>query len=1194
MRRVIGLVVLVAIVIVAVLAWRGSHDEESVPIAREPVVRETEPVRHRADTRVGAGRTGSIVGRVVDDENDAGIAGHAVSLLRDGEQVAQATTDAWGAFELGDVPPGVAHEVRVAAEGCATLHVPSIAVVPGERRDIGDLVLGPTRALRLLVTDENAAPVPGAVAQVYRELRWGWGGTESSRVDPFPEPIVTVPLDEQGRATVDVPAREVLTVAVSAPGHARVVEALIHMLLSADNELRFVLPKAERLEGIVVDAAGRPIAGAVVLARRRPRVWDSHHGERADSAALWHRTTSAADGTFAFDRLPPGTIDVVHGRSGGVLFGLQSVAVPAVDHVRLVVGSEVTVRGRVIDVDGGDPVAAVVVAYQCGHVAATVVADAQGRWTLPPIPAGAPLSVMPRPPSGWRLSSSREAWGRALLEGESPELEIVLRRAATLSGTVTWSDGAAPHAIVRAITLPSDRQRGFRTATATADAHGRYHMDDVAPGRVAVVAVPAEGGNRAMREIDDTVLEADDPSDVNAVELRPGEQGTIDVTALLPVDFEPRVRETAVQEIETSLGGRRVRVRGRVTTSDGVTLRGLQVFAEDGEGDQHPVSLRRDFLWRDLATVTADGHFDTAVELYSDSERFFVAAVDARHEVTTATVELDPSRDAEGYSVDVVLRPLPIISGHVTSEGTAVAGAAILLKGTQVASTDSDGAFSIPASSGYAEVAVIADGFVRAEIDDLYPPLDEPLTFELEAARSLSGTVVDAAGEPVGDVIIRPVDEDGELTAAYVHQWHSIQPTTPVTGPDGRFHLTELPEGAVWIELVGRTAAMSRAATVIAGPFGPGDEDVRIVTEPARRLTGRVIDSDGNAVERIELLLEPLAEGRSRGARKRHVILRDGAFDFTGLLVAEYELAVVPRRSSGLQPTRVEIDAEQTSLEITLDRAATISGKIVWSSGQPYDSADLYLRPLDDVGDEGIEWDRSVEADDDGSFRFFVRGGIRYAIELDRWQNELVLQGGDDVRAGQSEVQLVVRRRRDPATEAAREAGELRGTVVGRSSALVHGASVQLLTSERATAWTTTDADGVFVIGGLTAEERKAPVSVIVHADGLASVQVDDVEIGTPKLRIGLQLERTISGRLLDANGDPAIGYRIRAFRGSNTLHDIWRADLDADGNFELRGLSRGVWRIDAIVERGGVIREVVTLAAAKGGKKGLELRLPE
>ena len=115
-----------------------------------------------------------------------------------------------------------------------------------------------------------------------------------------------------------------------------------------------------------------------------------------------------------------------------------------------------------------------------------------------------------------------------------------------------------------------------------------------------------------------------------------------------------------------------------------------------------------------------------------------------------------------------------------------------------------------------------------------------------------------------------------------------------------------------------------------------------------------------------------------------------------------------------------------------------------------------------------------------------------------------------------------------------------------------------------------------------------------VHAPGRVPTLVRGVPAGTLDLTIVLPVGDSITGRLLDAKGDPATAWRIRARRVADPETDLWRTIVRRDGEFSIQGLDDGEWTLDAILEGAGTIERSVPLGTAKTGARDLKFKLAE
>jgi len=856
---------LAAATLFAATAWfvqRGADEEPAAPASVAPA--QPRARRHARDDSRGPGDAlaGIVVGTVVRGPSRVPEPGCRIELLLDGEVKRETVSDGFGRFRVDTLAPEIPYTIRVSAEQSATVLLPSISVHARERLDLGQIRVGPGWMVHVSVRDEEGRPVPGSVVEFYREPEWDLTAHDVFEgLTPF-SPIASARLEPDGNVSVPLPPGAFLTVVAHAPGHARVAEAQIAQLLSPDDEIRLVLPRAERLVGLVVDRAGGAVPGALVLARRRPRIAESRHGTPADGAVLWQHVRADADGRFTLEDLPPGRIDLLCSRGVGPPGGLYSVQIPALSDVRLILPATASISGRATGEETGSPIAGVVVVFHCGNVVGRTVTDADGLWTVQDVPTGDDVRAWARPPPGWiREPSAGNAFERDLLQGEQRRIDWVFLRTGTLSGRVVEDGRPAPGAWVYSTTLAEPRSDDdgrvyLQRHETRADADGRYHLTGVLPGRVVAYALPgrvayddawsarndawgARFGSRAAR-------------DAAAITVGPGEEAELDLEATLPDDYESRSDWIARMDsdVERYSGLTEIVVRGRVSTEDGLPLRAVRVVVHES-GDNELLDLTEIWFerWR-LVRVEPDGSFETTYSLSGDAVLLHVIATDLRHDAAVGSIGVDANARPDGVTVDVVLPPLPEVRGRVESGGVPVSGASVFFGAAEVARTADDGGFSFSAPTGSWGMGVVAPGFVRRADIDFRVPQGEPLVIEVRSALDLTGIIVDVSGEPVSGVAVIPVDRDGESVGGYASFWQFEEQRAPMTGPDGRFRLVELPLAPISLELSAPGPAASPIAMVSAGPFLPGSGDVRIVVRPPRSLSGRVTSPDGAVVTR--------------------------------------------------------------------------------------------------------------------------------------------------------------------------------------------------------------------------------------------------------------------------------------------------------------------------------------------------------
>jgi len=309
--------------------------------------------------------------------------------------------------------------------------------------------------------------------------------------------------DDGGRFRVPVPdeadaSRAALPLAVWAhrPGHGVNAAGVSRQKPPAEGAVTVQLGPPAHLDVRVLGPGGAPVAGAVVV----PLMLRIERGlplastfMPPDELAARLSARTDADGRGRVADVDPAAVMGVGVVAEG--FGRQS-AVPLADGsgavtVRLAAAGRV--RGRVVTDDPAAAGGLHVLAWTFPAALkpddtvgeASVVTDAEGRFTIPAIAAGR-LGVNVRPPEGSGLIGPRPPTDRAVEPGELTEVEIPLKKPAGLrevagkvidrrgepvAGAVVFQSGDAP----------------ARTRTKT-DARGRFRLPGVAKGRTFLFA----------------------------------------------------------------------------------------------------------------------------------------------------------------------------------------------------------------------------------------------------------------------------------------------------------------------------------------------------------------------------------------------------------------------------------------------------------------------------------------------------------------------------------------------------------------------------------------------------------------------------------------------------------------------------------------------------------------------------------
>lgn len=1112
--------------------------------------------------------TGSIRGVVLRGTRDLPDAGREVTLEIPGAAPRKESTDGWGRFAFDDVPAGLACEVAVQAERCATVRVTGVSLQPGETRAVGTLRLDRPVTMEIGVFDETGKPLPDVTVGVHRESAGPLAEfVERARTGPAP-PVAAATTGADGRAVLELPGATIWTVAARAPGRAFVVEARIRRAAGRPIEVALSLPRAERLTGRVLDAQGRPSPRAFVLARRRVPMFGfcGTCDPPADSAALWLRAEADDDGRYVLDALPPGQIEIVAGPAGGPGQYVGSVRVPDLPELDLELRPTASVEGRAVDADSGEPVAGVVVAAKSGGTAETArigVTGADGRYVLDGIPAGSEVSFAWSAPDGWAGVRGAGLLGddTVLRPGQTLRHDLTFRRAAVLTGRATRNGAPVPGATIDVVLLPREL-RGWVPCRleARTDAEGRYRAEGLLPGRAAAFATaPGDDADRAGDVFFDTVVHDESGRARESFELTAG--GTVLRDFVIGPAPPPDPGRRTIEEMEETMfaGRERVTVRGRITAADGLPLAAPRVSCDTGEPDT-PRAL-------EFARAAApDGSFEFEEHVAAEDRTVNVYAIDDRHpEATVAGVKVPA--DAREVTVQVVLPAMPVLRGRVVSGGEPVGGALVGADGAVVARSAADGTFALRCRPGEHAFGVEAPGFVRRIVEGVAVPNDEEVEIALERALSIAGRVASAKGAPVAGLLVTPRRDDVSAAGA-------------VTDAEGRFRLEGLAAGDWRLRVESAPNSAARVVTQTTGPIAAGTDDAHVVVEPGLRIAGRVVDPGKEPVRNADVVCRPGPGGDEKAASRTD---DDGRFSFDGLGDGAFSVGVTPSASTNMASARREVKAGTTDVVVELVASPEIRGVLVDEKGEPIAGEEIEAVCTDEDAEPVPRWrrDPTGTTEKDGTFRILVPKGTKFRLSIGKFaklRDRAVLSGRVDVTAGASDVRLV----------ADRSLG-LRCVVVDAEGRPIAGAEVlmRLRGNERTLR---TDENGRFGVSGVA----KIDAAIRVRAKGHAPVQLYKVPTGGPEVRIVLSPALTISGRLVDAAGRPASRYGVRAFSPAFPGADLWRATLDAEGRFEIGELGAGEWYLEAFVAKGDQFVEQVPLGTRTAGSKDVELRLPE
>lgn len=320
--------------------------------------------------------------------------------------------------------------------------------------------------------------------------------------------------------------------------------------------------------------------------------------------------------------------------------------------------------------------------------------------------------------------------------------------------------------------------------------------------------------------------------------------------------------------------------------------------------------------------------------------RFTLTAVSApgflpyAPELQHSTVHVRLAKDRAVRGITVFLFPAVDHRGRVIDErGAPVAGAKVRLLGTPAGEqaimgiealetewvTDRDGAFRFHAADDAVLEAVRGAARGWAVLDDS-AAITRQLTIRIGEApardATITGRVVDEAGAPLADVLVRgePEDPPGRDGAA-------VRATAfAVTDEGGAFVLEGLDRGRYLLSAESEGHARARQGGVPGGARG-----ISLVLAAGLPIAGTVAATDGSAVPAYTLLVFVRQGARRELVLARSVVDPAGRFEVR-VPRGDYDLIAAP---SGWAPSPpVTVAAGTTDAKLVVSAGATLRGRV--------------------------------------------------------------------------------------------------------------------------------------------------------------------------------------------------------------------------------------------------------------------------
>jgi hypothetical protein len=377
----------------------------------------------------------------------------------------------------------------------------------------------------------------------------------------------------------------------------------------------------------------------------------------------------------------------------------------------------------------------------------------------------------------------------------------------------------------------------------------------------------------------------------------------------------------------------------------------------------------------------------------------------------------------------------------------------------------------------------------------------------------------------------------------------------------------------------GAVRATRGTSSGIASGYPAPDAALEIELGDGSALIATVDDATGAVVpaRAINLLRGHLEGGELQGYTAIGFDARQTAEGtlIAGLAGGPYEVSVWADGYALADATPFEVHAPQrTAVKIPLTRTRPIVGRVVDATDRPVAGAQISC-----AGDD----DKSTVAGGDGAFSLPCDPSERCVVARHAEHSAAAVRGSSG-----TPVKIVLGR---PAVLEL-EVKSARGEGVPHAELTLSDKSECGLRL-----WKETDASG------RARAEDVPPGSYVAraHADGWASSDEIDVTVtegSVARASLVLPDALRISGTVLTSTGAPAAGAHVKAckvLKGSvptngNGVMGQFRAEVKTDGTFELTGLSRTAYAVDAQSADG---QQLTEMAIVDAGTTGEVLRFP-
>ena len=1160
--------------------WAMMSDTDSAPEA--PPVKAPDAAPAHADPksaapaapRVRKAGTASVFGEIRRTAGKAPIADQDVMLAPERGDAWTVRTDAQGLFRFDNVPHGGPYELSAAAKGCGTIRIPGIALDRNEQRNVGTLFLDPAVRLLVHVKSYSDQPVAGAVVEAFPIPQWvDWDWSKAlAQLGQQPISVAKATTDAKGDALFAEMAVGQWTFTAKKDGYAAGGERGVELRSGQEvPPVTIYLATGHRLDGRVLAADRKPVAGALVLAGTTNSAWDFA------AAPLRARTKTDAEGRYAFAALDSGDTQLWVGREGAPSPSAV-VRIPLVAHYDIVLRGTGVLTGVVTSKDDEKPVEGATVraaSWESSEAESSEAqTDAEGRYTLT-LTAGTinQLTVQKEGLVQVKEEVNPGMQRAAVLhEGETVVKSLKMRRGARLTGVVR--SAAGPVASAHVMLVHGTPSEGYEQTAVTAGADGRYEFAAVDQGTVMVLASKEgwylPGGSNEWWEA------MQSPDQAKELKLEIPESGEV------------------TKDLELKRGAV---VEGTVTGPDGGPLAGVRV-----SGPEAPES----------APTGADGAFRLE-GVHPGPEVTFGCAKEGFTQSTHTPMAVAEDTPTTGVALRMVREAR--VKGTLSSrDGTPLLDARVLLaqggEGREDPWQDQwrwqtaarvpvrpDGTYDAPmpfAPPG--KLLVRAAAADRQDTDA--PPVDlvegresYQVDVTLGPGTDLEGRVVaKKGGAPLAGAEVSIARQRSQENGMIYYAGGVQHPVWAVTDETGAFRVPHLAPGKYDVRAQAQGFVAGTAQVDLAT-----DKSVSVEMSPEMTIEGVVSFPDGRPVAGVEVQATGGARtatfgGFDEGERSSTTDAK-GAFKLRNLPEGSYTVQVSVPWGSDLNvrgKQLPDVAAGRADVKIVVEAGATISGHVVDAKGRRVTSAWISANPSprEGVDDSGNEW-RGTQVRSDGTFLLAGLGDGPYNVQVQSQSGTASHRPAtvENVVVGTKDLEIVMQ-----------EGFAIAGVLVDPDGKPLSQVALQAAPAEPrpgeeegGNGWT--DQQGRFTISGLAPGNYKLTVAPWGGSNqGWVIDGAQTYAAGANGLRIVAGRGVTISGVLVDDTGKPVAGGWINATAKKDTQPRGTQSK--EDGTFEVSGLETGAvytlhgnaqGRVNVALENVAAGSRDVRLVVAKG-----------